>query len=256
MAAPSSHPIVRVFFRGLGLLLPIALTVFLLAWLWNLLAETLVYRVDAAVAWLLGQLVPPGQDPDLVLPPGLRLGVSIVAVVVLVVVTGWWLGGFLGRRLFGAFERMLARIPVFSSIYPHVKQITEFFLGGGEQRKIEFAGVVAVPYPRAGLYSLGLLTGSSVRSINEAAGEDCVSVFIPTSPMPATGYTLFVPVGDLIPVPMSVDEALRVIMSGGVLVPERNRVRIELPARPGLPGTPEPPGEGSGPAAEETKEEP
>lgn len=228
MAIKAAHPVIQVFLRGLGILLPFALTIFVVLWIWNLLAQTVVYRVDDAIRVLVEYLVDDGasstteiqQKAVEVLPPSLRLGVAIVTVVALVLLVGWWLSGFLGRRIYAAFERLLGKVPIFSAIYPHVKQITEFFFSEDKEKKLEFDSVVAIPYPRAGLYSMALLTGSSLRALNEAVGTTLISVFVPSSPMPATGYTIFVPAADIIPINMSVDEALRTVISAGVLVPE------------------------------------
>ncbi|HEX9795166.1 MAG TPA: DUF502 domain-containing protein [Planctomycetota bacterium] len=224
MAKKSTHPIVRVFFRGLGVIVPLAITVFAITWLWNTLARHIVGRAEQGVTWVVTQLAPEGRNADDLLPPQLRLGVAIVATIALILVAGWWFSGFFGRRIYRGFEKLLARTPVIGAIYPHVKQITEFFFAQDGEKKIEFERVVALPYPRKGLWSLGLVTGSSLRSINAGAGDTLVSVFIPSSPMPATGYTIFVPASDLVPVAMSVDEALRTIISAGVLVPDQESV--------------------------------
>ncbi|KAA3611608.1 MAG: DUF502 domain-containing protein [Planctomycetota bacterium] len=244
MAIRSAHPIIQAFFRGLGIILPFALTIFMLVWIWNLLAETVVYRVDDAVRFLVEYLVNDGSmsssevraRSEEVLPPALRLGVAIVAVAALLLVLGWWLSGFVGRRMYRAFESLTKRIPVFGAIYPHVKQITEFFFSEDESKKLEFDAVVAIPYPREGSYSLAMLTGSSLQSMNQGTGEELVSVFVPSSPMPATGYTIFVPARDIIPVGLSVDEALRIVVSAGVLVPPHESVTPPLPdAHPSTP---------------------
>ncbi|MCH2112113.1 MAG: DUF502 domain-containing protein, partial [Planctomycetes bacterium] len=91
----------------------------------------------------------------------------------------------------------------------------------GKEKKVSFEKVVMLPYPRPGIYSVGFLTGSCVQSLNAARNSELVSVFVPSSPMPATGYTLFVPVDDLVPVNLTVEEALRMVISGGVLVPQQ-----------------------------------
>ena len=84
----------------------------------------------------------------------------------------------------------------------------------------EFSGVVAVPYPRKGIWSVGLLTGTPMKAIQESAGEEMVTIFIPSSPTPVTGYTITVPRRDIIELALSVDEALRFIISAGVIKPD------------------------------------
>ena len=221
--AKQRHPLMRVFVRGLAIVLPLVLTLFLLAWLWNLLDKHLVDRVEAAVVAIASWL---GYDfaPE----PSLTMGISIVAVFVVILFAGWWLSGFFGRRIYAAFDRLLHKTPVISAVYPHVKQITEFFLGTDAQ--VEFERVVAVPYPRLGVYSLAFLTGNSLESLNQATGKELISVYIPSSPMPVTGYTLFLPAEELIPVDLTVEEALRTVISGGVIVQENSKSdRIENP---------------------------
>lgn len=224
---PKSHA-ARLFLRGLALVLPLLLTLALLLWVWNFLSGTIFTHVDSFVRWSVERLVPWTSDTqptgdistliEEMVPEPLRLGISVAVSVLLVLLLGWWFSGFLGRRAVVLFERGLSRVPFISAIYPHVKQVVDFFLGG-DDRKLPFDRVVVIPYPRQGLYSLGFLTGGSLRALNQVAGQPMVSVFIPSSPMPMTGYTLFVPLADLVVIDMTVDEALRTVVSGGVLIP-------------------------------------
>lgn len=152
-----------------------------------------------------------------VVPPWIGILLSVLLVLTL----GYLASGFLGRRAIAGFDRALHAIPIVRSVYPYAKQLVEFFL---TDDSLEFDSVVAVPYPSEGLWSLGLVTGKGLRSINEAADSPVISVFMPTSPMPMTGYTVFVEVARVIPLDISVDEALRITVSGGVLVPPAEKV--------------------------------
>ena len=212
MAKKNSSLFSRLLLRGLGLVLPLALTAALFLWLWNLVTEQILGRMEQFLVWVVGAV---GLEP---LSPALSMALSVVLAVGGLLLLGLWFSGFLGRKIYGLFERTLAKIPLIGAIYPYVKQITEFFFG--EEKKVEFKRVVAIPYPRPGVYSLAFLTGSSAKAINEASGMELISVFVPSSPMPATGYTLFVPASDIIEMPLTVEEALRTIVSGGVLLPE------------------------------------
>lgn len=224
----------RLFLRGLALVLPLVLTLALLAWVWNFLSGIVFRHVDAFVRWVAERIVTwSTQDPgranlseqiEALVPAPVRLGISVVISALLVLLVGWWFSGFLGRRVLALLERLLVRVPLISAIYPHIKQVVEFFLGGDS--KIAFQKVVAVPYPHPGLYSLAFLTGSSLEAVNRAAGGELVSVFVPSSPMPATGYLLFVPVEDITPLDLTVDEALRAIVSGGVLMRARHPAQL------------------------------
>jgi len=231
----SRSPASRLFLRGLALVLPLILTLALLIWVWQFLSQKVFTHVDRSVLWTIEQFVgwtSDGESADNLgrrieelVPEPVRLGISVVVSVLLVLLVGWWFSGFLGRRAMALFERGLARLPLVSAIYPHIKQVVDFFLGGDE-RGIPFDRVVAIPYPRQGLYSLGFLTGGSLGKLNRVVGEELVSVFIPSSPMPMTGYTLFVPAADLVMIDMTVDEALRTVVSGGVLIPAEQAAEV------------------------------
>lgn len=142
-------------------------------------------------------------------------GVLISAMVVLSL--GYVASGFLGRRLIAGVDRAFSSIPVVRSVYPYSKQLVDFFMSDNE---IEFDTVVAAPYPSESVWALGFVTGTGLRDLNEALDGTLVSVFIPTSPMPMTGFTVYIESKKLVPLDMSVEEALRVTVSAGVLVPE------------------------------------
>lgn len=218
MVRRRSHPIVRTFIRGLGLLLPLALTIGLLLWVWNQLSDKVIGHVSdgvgKVVAWM--HIEPLSETTTFV--------VSVAFVLITILLIGLWFSGFVGRRIYKTFERALEKVPIVKAIYPHIKQITEFFFGEGKQ--IEFQGVVAIEYPRAGLYSLGFLTGSTSKTLNKASGNELISVFIPSSPMPVTGYTIFVAAAEIVNLDLTVDEALRTIISGGVLLPAQEQGQL------------------------------
>lgn len=150
--------------------------------------------------------------------------IGLVVAVFLIYVIGGVLGSFLGRRLYHSAERFFGRIPLINRVYPSIKQVTEFLVGDvhgddSKDSKTKFRRVVAVQYPRKGLWSVGLVTGTTLRNIQDAAGTACVTVFVPSSPTPFTGYVITVPAQDTIELPITTEEALRFTVSGGVLVP-------------------------------------
>jgi uncharacterized membrane protein len=146
--------------------------------------------------------------------------VGLVVSVLLVLTVGSFAGGLLGRTLLARGDRLLSRVPLVRSIYPYTKQLVDFFLA---ERSFEFDTAVAVPYPRKGLYSLGFVTSASFETLRRATGKNLITVFVPSSPMPMTGYAIFVPAEEVVPLPITVDEALRTIVSGGVLIPPQER---------------------------------
>lgn len=146
--------------------------------------------------------------------------IGIVVAIVAVYTAGRLLGGFFGRRIYWKLEGLITTIPVFKQIYPYVKQIVDFLFS--DEQPMKFNRVVAAEYPRRGIWSVGFLTGDPLSSVATRAG-DCVTVFIPSSPTPFTGYTITVPKGDVMELPISVEEAIRFAVSGGVLIPDHQR---------------------------------
>lgn len=127
----------------------------------------------------------------------------------------------LGRWFFRAFDAAILRIPVVNKVYGSVKQVTDFAFS---EREIEFNNVVAVQYPSKGIWSLGFVTGNSVRQLQMATGEPMMSVLMPTSPMPMTGFTVTVRKSDTIDIDMTIDEAIQFVVSCGVVVPPHQRI--------------------------------
>lgn len=126
----------------------------------------------------------------------------------------------LGRWLFRGFDSAILSIPVVNKVYGSVKQVTDFAFS---EREIEFNNVVAVQYPSKGIWSLGFVTGNSVRQLRDATGEPMLSVLMPTSPMPMTGFTVTVKRSDTIDIDMTIDEAIQFVVSCGVVVPPHQR---------------------------------
>jgi uncharacterized membrane protein len=142
---------------------------------------------------------------------------GLIVAIVLIYFAGLLLGGIFGRKIYGRLERLIARIPGFKQVYPHVKQVVNLVIG---DKPLAFKRVVLVEYPRKGIWTLGMVTSSSLRAVKAAAGNDALSVFIPSTPAPFTGFTINVPARDVIDLPLSIDEAVRFILTGGVLIPE------------------------------------
>jgi len=163
---------------------------------------------------------------------GVWVGVLIAAVSVLFV--GYLASGFLGRSSIAAMHRLGARVPVVRSVYPYTKQLVDFFLAESE---LDFDTVVAAPYPSKGLWSIGFVTGTGLRTLNEKLEAPHLSVYFPTSPLPMTGFTVFMDAAGLVPLELSVEEALRVVVTAGVVVPASESVEglQETMARLGVP---------------------
>jgi len=170
--------------------------------------------------------------------------IGFVVAIVLIYLAGLLVGNLIGRSIYLRFERLMTRLPVLKQVYPSVKQVVEFLVGGGAEQKMMSNRVVVVEYPRQGIWSVGLLTGETMKAVEAIAGAQCVTVFIPSSPTPFTGYTITVPQDRVYELPISLEEALRFVVSGGVLVPPSQStgrgLDVVVPSAPGasLPGEP------------------
>jgi len=129
---------------------------------------------------------------------------------------GKFLAAGLGRFLYNLFEGLITRLPIIRNVYSSVKQVTDFVFS---EREVEFNRVVAIEYPRKGIWSLGFVTGESMLDIRSAANEPVLTVLMPTSPMPATGFTVTVLRSEAIDVNLTVDQAIQFIVSCGVVIP-------------------------------------
>ncbi|GAB4131991.1 MAG: hypothetical protein Kow0040_12080 [Thermogutta sp.] len=158
----------------------------------------------------------------------------LLAVLILVLyLLGKFVAARVGRMAWATVESAFFSFPLVKSIYGSVKQVSDFLLA---QRQMEFSRVVAVEYPRRGIWSMGLVTGESLNEIRTAANEPILAVFIPTSPAPMTGFTVNVPKKDTIDLDISIDQAIQFIVSCGVVAPPQQLAHpVERP--PEVPRT-------------------
>jgi len=157
--------------------------------------------------------------------------IGFIVAIILVYLAGVLVGNLIGRRTIARAEKFISSLPLVRQVYPSIKQVVEFLLGS-EDRVLPSNRVVVVEYPRKGIWSVGLMTGETMRSIEGLVGEECVTIFIPSSPTPFTGYTITVPKTDVRELPISIDDALRFCVSGGVLVPPGEKIGRETPLQP------------------------
>lgn len=161
----------------------------------------------------------------------------LVVFISLLYFLGRYFTGGIGRWMLATFDATILRIPMVNKVYGSVKQITDFAV---DDRQIEFNRVVAIQYPREGIWSLGFVTGNSMREIAEAAGEPMLSVLMPTSPMPMTGFTVTIRRSEAIDLDLTIDEAIQFVVSCGVVVPPQQRTDLpnrEIPGNLSLPGS-------------------
>jgi uncharacterized membrane protein len=160
----------------------------------------------------------------------LRPWAVIIIFMILFTISLYFIGEVLaarvGRGLFNLFEKIINRIPLIRNVYSSVKQVTDFIVGDREQ-EVDFNQVVAVQYPSQGIWSIGFVTGSTMRTLHEKHAEPFVSVLMPTSPMPATGFTISVPISQTVDLNITMDQAIQFIVSCGVVVPRTQIVDVD-----------------------------
>jgi len=195
------------FFTGVLVTAPISITIYI-SWL-------LISWVDSSVL----PFIPTIYNPETYLPfsfPGIGL---IFAVIVLTMI-GAITTGLMGRMFIRYSERVLNRMPVVRSIYSAVKPIVETMV---TQKSAGLREVVMLEFPRLGQWSLGFVTGVTQGEIQELTEDEVVNVYIPTTPNPTSGYLLFVPRRDLVPIHMSVEDGIKLVISGGIVTPPDRR---------------------------------
>jgi len=193
----------KYFVTGLLVLVPLAITL----WVLNLIIGTL----DQSVL-----LLPARWRPAVLI--GLDIpGMGALVTVVFVFVVGLLTRNFIGKQIVHVWEKLLTRIPIVSSIYSSVKQVSDtlFSSSGNAFRK-----AVLVQYPREGSWTIAFLTGTPGGDVKNHLVGDYISVYVPTTPNPTSGFFLMLPRADAIELDMSVDEALKYIVSMGVVAPE------------------------------------
>jgi len=152
---------------------------------------------------------------------------GFIVAVVGVCILGAILASYVGKSLWRMAENFIMSTPLLRRVYPYVKQITDFLLTQEKQKKL-FSRVVAVEYPRKGIWSIGMVTGSGLNKVVNTVKKEFVTVIIPTSPTPFTGFVITVPKKQTIDLDMTIEEALRFIVSGGVITPEKEQVIATL----------------------------
>ena len=193
------------FLAGVLVTAPIAITVY---FTWSI-----VTWVDREVA----RAMPAAYNPNTYLPFSLP-GLGLVMLVATLTIIGFLTANLLGRTLIRLGEALVNRTPIIRSFYSAIKQIFETVL---KDKSTAFREVVLLEFPRSGAWTLGLVIGRTEGEIRDKLPENLLSVFIPTSPNPTSGYLLFVPQADAIRMDMTVEDALKMIVSGGLVTPVR-----------------------------------
>ena len=201
------------FLTGLVVIAPLGLTVWLL---W-----TFVGWVDSFVL----PLVPARLQPEQYIGINLR-GVGVIIFLLFTIVVGWFAKGLIGRSLIRWAESLVSRTPVVRSVYGGLKQIAETVFA---QTETSFDKACLVEYPRKGLWAVAFISTTAKGEIEDAVptGDELLSLFLPTTPNPTSGFLLFAPRRDIIELDMSIEDAAKLVISAGLVYP--NREPVEQP---------------------------
>ena len=192
----------RYFLAGLLVFLPVVITLWFLGWVIGLLDGLL-------------DVLPAGVHPQTYLPfaiPGLGALVTVTLILFLGILTR----GVATRRFLAAWENIFVKIPIFRGIYTAVQKLVQTFLGQSENSR----QVVMIEYPRKGIYTVGFAMGRAWRELENKQDAQLVNVFVPTTPNPTSGFYLLVPTAEISPLDMTMEEALKLITSGGLITPD------------------------------------
>jgi uncharacterized membrane protein len=203
----------NVFLAGLAVTVPVGLTIYILIFLIDLMDGLL-------------RFIPASYHPDQFL--GFRIpGLGVIATVVLIFVAGLLTTSYAGDRFFRFAEALVDRIPLVRGIYQAIKQIVQTMVSKEGQ---SFKKVVLVEFPRQGLYTVAFVTGAPLGELRDKTGGHCINLFIPTTPNPTSGYYVMVSEGSVIPLDMSVEDAFKLIISGGIISPTENNKELRKDA--------------------------
>lgn len=184
----------NVFLAGILAAIPLVVTYLIFRWLF----ETLDGIFQPAIIFFIGRSLP---------------GVGLVAVVILVYILGLITTNLIGRRLIRWVDAMMCRAPVIQYVYTAARQVVDAVRG---LRQVPFKKVVIVEFPKAGMYSLGFVTGKAI----DFREQKKVPVFIPHTPNPMTGFLVLLSAEDILDTDLTIEDAMRMVLSGGLLSPE------------------------------------
>ncbi len=203
---------IRKFFKvnliaGLLFLTPIAATFFL-------------FRLT--IKWLdqILLIIPAKFRPENLLPFPIP-GLGLIVLVVVLILSGIFVRNYLGRKLVNLWERIINYIPIVNRVYTAVKQLIDTIARGTSK---DFKRVVLIEYPKENIYAMAYVTGVSVGELQEKTKRKMINVYVPTTPNPTSGFYLMVPEEDTIPLDMSVEDSFKLLMSGGIITPERKQI--------------------------------
>jgi uncharacterized membrane protein len=196
----------RYFLAGLLVFLPVVITLWFLGWVIGLMDGLL-------------DVLPARLHPNSYLPFAIP-GLGAVFTIALILFLGVLTRGVATRRFLAAWDKIFVQIPIFRGVYTAVQKLVQTFLGQSQTNR----QVVMIEYPRKGIYTVGFAMGRAWHELEKKNEAPLVNVFVPTTPNPTSGFYLLVPTNEVAPLNMSMEEALKLITSGGLITPDdRNK---------------------------------
>jgi len=199
----------KFFLTGLLVVVPVYLTYYILS--------VLVRFADHLLSFL-----PQKFHPDTYLPFHIP-GFGIIITFIFIFLVGVLTTNFFGKKMVLLWERILSKIPLIRTIYTASKQLIEAFFA---TNRAGFRRVVLIEYPRKGIYVIGFVTGIARGEVQNKTNEKTINIFLPTTPNPTSGFYILVPEKDTIPLKISVEDAFKLIISGGMISPEDDRAEL------------------------------
>ena len=194
------------FLTGLLVILPVFITAYVIWFLIRVMDVVLRY-------------IPAKYLPDTYLPFHIP-GIGLILVIIIILAVGVLFRNLAGRKVVGFWENMVDRIPLVRIIYSGVKQLLEsFFI----QKNDAFKRVALLEYPRRGAYVIGFITGESKGEVQSKTDKHMVNIFVPTTPNPTSGFYILIPEDELIILNMTVEDAFKLIISGGIFTPPEKK---------------------------------
>ena len=219
------------FLRGLAVLVPTIVTIWILVWGYQFIQDNISIYIKGGLDWLIRAVAGENFVEQNLDKFWVNVALSVAGFLVAlfaVCIVGAILASVVGKTLWRTVERFIMNTPLLKQVYPYVKQITDFVLTQEQQKKM-FSRVVAVEYPRKGIWSMGLVTGSGLKKVVDNVKKEFLTILIPTSPTPFTGFVIMVPKKQTIELDMTIEEALRFAVSAGVIAPQSNEDTAFLP---------------------------
>lgn len=209
------------FYAGLIVILPLFLTIFIINWMVNLIIS--ITMESFFTTFINNAIKSLGIDDNIHLKWTIYI-LYLLSIIVFITFIGYITKNIIGKKITRQINKVIGKLPIIKHVYTTINQIVSLI---SSSKDGTFKKAVAVEYPRKGIYSIGFLTSEDNESISKATGKDLCNVFIPTSPNPTSGMYICVEKKDVTILDIKIDDAIKLIISGGVIVPGMEKKEIE-----------------------------